>query len=131
MSEEIIEPTPEAEIVDEVVEETVEEVEVKPEETVIKLEEKTASGPGMAVVPGGAIGSTVIPGKPKKVVEKLGKDESLEKVALYSSKTVNWQGVGEVKRGYNIVTKRQADLWLKRGHIRLATPEELAKELDK
>jgi len=129
MSEEIIEPTVEAEVVEDVVEETVEEVEVKTEEPVIKLEEKTTSGPGMAVVPGGAIGSTTIPGKPKKTTEKVVNEK--EKVAIYSSKTVNWQGVGEVKRGYNIVTKDKADIWLKRGHVRIATPEEMAKELDK
>jgi hypothetical protein len=36
--------------------------------------------------------------------------------------------VGKVYRGYNIVTKEQADKWLTRDHIRLATPEEVAQE---
>ncbi len=129
MSEEIIEPTVEAEVVEDVVEEAVVEVEKEPEQTVVKLEEKTTSGPGMAVVPGGAIGSTTIPGKPKKKTEKVVVDEE-EKVALYSTKNVTWYGVGEVKRGYNIVTSKQAAAWLRRSHIRIATPEEMAKELE-
>jgi len=49
-------------------------------------------------------------------------------VAIHSTKNVNWGGVGTVKKGYNIVSKQQADQWLTRKHIRLATPEEVAQE---
>jgi hypothetical protein len=49
-------------------------------------------------------------------------------VAIHSTKNVNWGGVGTVKKGYNIVSKEQADQWLTRRHIRLATPEEIAQE---
>jgi len=49
-------------------------------------------------------------------------------VAIHSTKNVNWEGVGKVKKGYNIVKKAEADKWLTRGHIRLATPEEIAIE---
>jgi hypothetical protein len=49
-------------------------------------------------------------------------------VAIHSTKNVNWGGVGKVVKGYNIVSKEQADQWLTRSHIRLATPEELAQE---
>jgi hypothetical protein len=49
-------------------------------------------------------------------------------VAIHSTTNVNWGGVGKVVKGYNIVSKEQADQWLTRKHIRLATPEEIAQE---
>jgi len=49
-------------------------------------------------------------------------------VAVHSTKNVIWEGVGKVSKGYNIVSKEQADKWLTRKHIRLATPEEVARE---
>lgn len=51
-----------------------------------------------------------------------------DKIAVYSTKNVTWNGVGKVYRGYNIVTQEQADKWATRSHIRLATPEEIARE---
>lgn len=51
-----------------------------------------------------------------------------DKVAIHSSKNVTWSSVGTVYRGFNIVTPEVADKWLERNHIRLATPEEVAKE---
>jgi hypothetical protein len=58
------------------------------------------------------------------------KSEKVGKVtlAIHSTKNVTWEGVGKVSKGYNIVSKEQADKWLTRKHIRLATPEEVAKE---
>lgn len=61
-----------------------------------------------------------------KPVEK--KEDKPEKLAIYSSRNVTWNGVGKVYIGYNIVTQEQADKWLTRDHTRLATPEEVAKE---
>lgn len=55
-------------------------------------------------------------------------NEKYDKVAIYSSRNVSWQGVGKVSKGYNIMTKDKADKWLTRDHTRLATPEEVAKE---
>ena len=49
------------------------------------------------------------------------------KVALYSTKSVRWEEVGTLNRGYNIVTQKQADKWLTRSHVRVATPEEVQK----
>lgn len=49
-------------------------------------------------------------------------------VAIHSTKNVVWEGVGKVEKGYNIVKKAEADKWLTRSHIRLATPEEVARE---
>ena len=54
--------------------------------------------------------------------------ESKKTVAVHSTKNVSWSEVGKVYRGYNIVTPQQAEKWLTRNHIRLATPEEVAKE---
>ena len=54
-----------------------------------------------------------------------------EKVAIYSSKNVSWAGVGKVIKGYNIVTQSVSEKWLKRDHIRIATPEEVARDFGK
>jgi hypothetical protein len=62
-----------------------------------------------------------------KVSEKPEKPK-VEKVAIFSTKNVTWGSVGKVYRGYNIVSKDEAEHWLTRSHIRLATPEEVAKE---
>jgi hypothetical protein len=50
-------------------------------------------------------------------------------VALFSTKNVSWEGVGKILRGYNIVTEEEAEKWLTRSHVRLATPKEVAQEL--
>jgi hypothetical protein len=73
----------------------------------------------------GAIGSMAADG-PKKEPKPASADLS-EKVALHSTKSVRWEGVGSLSKGYNIVTKAQADKWLTRGHVRIATPEEVQK----
>lgn len=62
--------------------------------------------------------------KPKSSKKK----EEDKIVAVFSTKNVTWNGVGKVYRGYNIVTQEEADLWATRSHIRVATPEEVAKE---
>lgn len=48
------------------------------------------------------------------------------KVALLSEKNMNWNGIGAIKKGYNIVTKEAAEKWLTRKGIREATPQEVA-----
>ncbi len=63
------------------------------------------------------------PKKKAKVVE-----ESEKIIAVFSTKNVTWNGVGKVNRGYNIVTQEEADKWVTRDHIRLATPQEVARE---
>jgi len=59
--------------------------------------------------------------KEKEVVEV--KDG---KVAVYSNKNLNWQGVGKLIPGYNILSREVADKWLTNKHVRSATPEEVA-----
>lgn len=54
--------------------------------------------------------------------------ERKETVALFSTRNVSWEGVGKLEKGYNIVKKLEAEKWLTRSHVRLASPEELARE---
>lgn len=89
-------------------------------------------GPGMATVGDGTIGSTrVSTAKPKpEVTSQVDLNNENEKVAVYSTRNVSWDGVGTIKRGYNIMTQAKADKWLTRSHTRLATPQEVAKEFE-
>jgi len=66
------------------------------------------------------------PRKTQKAVEPV--KEKTDTVAIHSEKNVVWEGVGKVKKGYNIVTKEKADKWLTRSHTRIATPEEVARQ---
>lgn len=85
----------------------------------------------MTAVGNGVIGTgKVTVSKKKKAAVNQKTKAELEKVAIYSSKNVTWNGVGKVYRGYNIVTKEAADKWLTRDHTRVATPEEVAGEFD-
>lgn len=67
----------------------------------------------------------------KKETAKPKASESKDTVAIYSTRNVNWSGVGQVSKGYNIVTKQAADKWATRDHIRIATPEEVARDFGK
>lgn len=48
-------------------------------------------------------------------------------VAIFSRSNISWAGVGKISKGYNIVTKEEAEQWLTRPQCREATPEEVAK----
>jgi hypothetical protein len=67
----------------------------------------------------------------KKEAPKPKTSNLKDTVAIYSTKNVVWSGVGQVSKGYNIVTKQAADMWAKRDHIRIATPEEVARDFGK
>lgn len=69
-----------------------------------------------------------IPEEPKKPEPKA--KPEVKKIAIYSSRNVAWEGVGEVFRGYNFVTPEQAEKWFTRIHIREATPEEIKQAFD-
>ena len=62
---------------------------------------------------------------PKEKTEPTVVSDTKEKVALYSERNLNWVGVGELKIGYNIVTKEQAEQWIANKSVREASPEEL------
>jgi hypothetical protein len=72
----------------------------------------------------GAIGSMAADGPSKTINSEVNLSG---KVALFSTKSVRWEEVGTLNRGYNIVTQKQADKWLTRSHVRIATPEEVKK----
>lgn len=78
----------------------------------------------------GVIGATTAPKAPEKKKSSKAAAKK-DTVALHSTKNVTWSEVGKVYRGYNIVEKDAAEKWLTRSHIRLATPEEVAKEFGK
>lgn len=121
-------------------------VEEKPIEIVEEKKEDTVSEPtaitttdfakstseveGVGPVANGAIGVTTMPKAPAKkaATKKPAKEDS---VAIFSTRNVTWEGVGKVYRGYNIVSKEAADQWLTRNHVRIATPEEVAREFGK
>lgn len=99
--------------------------------TVARGKKKTASNEMKTVglVGDGAIGSTTkkVTSAPKAKAPAK-KKEQPEKVALHSTRNVSWPGVGKIAKGYNIVSSEKADMWLSRDHVRLATPEEVARE---
>jgi hypothetical protein len=107
-------------------------VEVVNEPTnVISSPKPSATMPGLGYVENGVMGSTTVPKNfDKKPVKSDAVKKDSEKVAIHSTKNVTWSEVGKVYRGYNIVTKEQADKWLTRDHTRLATPQEVAKEFN-
>lgn len=148
MSEETNNENTEAELTPEViaeptkVEEVAQEIEVvveqpkieeapKAEPEVIAAPEPVAdTKPGLGFVGNGAMGSTNVPKSSKKAAAAAAEAKA-ETVAVHSTKNVTWNGVGKVYRGYNIVSKSASIEWLKRDHVRLATPEEVAKEFGK
>ena len=123
----------EALVVEHVVETTVvEEVQAPAEEESIEapVYESPEEVQALGSVAAGVIGVTTAP-KPSEKKKSSKPATKKDTVALYSTKNVTWSEVGKVYRGYNIVDKSAADKWLTRSHIRVATPEEVAKEFGK
>jgi hypothetical protein len=141
----IVEETPATPVVEEVpvaetpvvaatpVVETTPNTESAAEPTAIKTSDfgrSVSEKQQVGTVANGAIGvAPAAPVAPKKPTTN--KTEKKETVAIHSTKNVTWDGVGKVYTGYNIVEKKAADKWLTRSHVRLATPEEVAKEFGK
>jgi len=90
----------------------------------------TAEVQAVGSVADGAIGVATTP-RPAKKSAPAKKKAAQETVALHSTKNVTWPGVGKVYSGYNVVDKAAADQWLTRSHIRVATPDEVAKAFGK
>jgi hypothetical protein len=89
-----------------------------------------ATNPNPSVVLNSAdvIGSSVASKKEEHISRT---DKKKDVIAVYSTKNVTWSGVGEVSKGYNIVTRQAAEKWATRDHIRIATPEEVARDFGK
>lgn len=107
-----------------------EAVKAQEERNDVISSDKMATSPNLSVTSNeeNVIGST---SAEKKEAAKPKAFESKDTVAIYSTRNVNWSGVGQVSKGYNIVTKQAADKWTTRDHIRIATPEEVARDFGK
>lgn len=69
---------------------------------------------------------------PKETKEPVVKEKApTEKVAVYSLRNISWNGVGEVTKGYNIVTSEEAAKWMTNKSVRTATPEEVKRAYGK
>ncbi len=68
----------------------------------------------------------------EEVIEKPQVNKSKDdKVALFSGRNIFWNGVGELVKGYNIVTKEVSEKWLIHKMVRIATPQEVSKHYGK
>ncbi len=107
-----------------------EAVKAQEERNDVISSDKIATGPNVSVVSNddNVIGSG---SADKKEAVKPNPVNEKETVAVYSTKNVTWSGVGQVSKGYNIVTKQAAEKWATRNHIRIATPEEVARDFGK
>lgn len=69
--------------------------------------------------------STIEAFTPSNVITENIKEE-YEKVALYSKRNIHWSEIGNLKIGYNIVSKDQAKIMSTHKAVRVASPEEVA-----
>jgi hypothetical protein len=73
------------------------------------------------------------PKKEKAKKEEAKKEEPVkaedpnEEVPLFSSANLFKFGLGELKKGYNLIKRKDAEQWLKHRKVRLATARELAR----
>ena len=69
---------------------------------------------------------------PRETKEPVVKEKTpTEKVAIYSLRNMSWNGVGELTKGYNIVTVEEAEKWATNRSVRTATPEEVKRAYGK
>jgi hypothetical protein len=120
----------EALIPHQLVEKYKEAVKAQEEREGVISSENVATSPNVSVVSNqdNVIGSG---SADKKESLKPNTAKEKDTVALYSTRNVTWSGVGQVSKGYNIVTKQAAEKWTTRDHIRIATPEEVARDFGK
>jgi hypothetical protein len=89
---------------------------------------KTSTSSNMQKNPKNVLGSKAADRALAKIIveEKEEPKKVSEKIALWSNKNIRWSDVGELKKGYNIVTEGASEKWLSKDGIRKATPEEVA-----
>jgi hypothetical protein len=68
--------------------------------------------------------ASFIPNESTEIIKE--NKAEIEKVALYSDRNIYWGGLGELKVGYNIVSKEASEKWITRKAVRIAQPEEVA-----
>jgi hypothetical protein len=102
------------------------ETTTEPVEATLEAEEEV---PALVPVANGVIGAgSAKKSKPKKKAAPAAAPEG-EKVAVLSSRNMVWQGVGKLLKGYNFVSKDDAEKWLTLEAVKLATPEEIKSNL--
>ena len=62
-----------------------------------------------------------------KMKEKRERPDNEEKVAVFSSRNLFWNGVGELNQGYTILPKEVSEKWLSHKAVRIASPQEVAR----
>jgi hypothetical protein len=89
---------------------------------------KTSGSSNMQKNPENILGSKSADRALAKIIveEKEEPKRVAEKVALWSNKNIRWSDVGDLKKGYNIVTEEASEKWLSRDSVRKAKPEEVA-----
>ena len=89
---------------------------------------KTSTSSNMQKNPENVLGSKAADRALAKIIveEKEEPKKVSEKIALWSNKNIRWSDVGELKKGYNIVTEGASEKWLSKDGIRKATPEEVS-----
>jgi hypothetical protein len=66
------------------------------------------------------------PNDPKAEEAKEKKEDKTEKVALYSTRNIHWNGLGNLSVGYNIVSKEASEQMITHKCVRIASPQEVA-----
>jgi hypothetical protein len=105
---------------------------VKTEEPIAEVQPEVVETPAPVAEPvAEAVVEAVVEKKAKKEA-KVAEAAVVETVAIFSERNINWEGVGRLVTGYNLVSKTQADKWLSGNlKVRLATPEEVATKAAK
>ena len=75
----------------------------------------------------GIIGVGTTSATPKARVK--GENSKPSIVAIFSSRNINWQGVGSIVKGYNFVSEEAYKSWITRSAVRIASPEEIKANL--
>jgi len=123
-------PTPETKVEEVALENNIQATVSAPEPEVTAisstdLAKSSDEGQRLGPVADGAIGVTSAPKSDNKPETAK---PVVERIAVFSTKNISVPGLGKVYRGYNIVKKEAADQWATKPYIRIATPEEVAKE---
>jgi hypothetical protein len=84
----------------------------------------------MGSLDGGVIGTAPKTASKKKPNFTVSVPTEVEKVALFSTRNLSWSEVGNLSKGYTLVSRAAADKWLINKNVRIASPEEVKKEYD-
>lgn len=120
------ESAPEAPVEEPKVEEApvVEEAVVEATPVVEIAEEPAVEKQGIGIV-NGAIGVAKTTSKPAK---KTSAKKAPEVAYVWSDRSLYWNGVGNLSKGFNVISKSVEDKWLSKSGVRKATQEEINKE---